>query len=254
MHTPVNSSSCAPPHTVQPLKHAVDVTVGRAASANASCECKHTMNNLHVAVSAMDSLTSTAHSEHSASSSAAPASQARNSVDHAVTPEAAATASSGLNSSADFVLTAPDTHGKPQVVEKVYLASPSQMLAADTSAALSESCGPAAGLDVYNLQPAVASHAQGHEADLAHQPEAVAAKAGMATEPKSATSGGESVNCPELPDLALGQVKRCEPLVNIAIAAGEGHRLAEMPVFAHSKQDVHTQDPGELKELSSVCI
>lgn len=47
--------------------------------------------------------------------------------------EAAAADTPSRHNSADFVLTAPNTQGKQEVVERIYLASPSQVLAADPS-------------------------------------------------------------------------------------------------------------------------
>lgn len=71
---------------------------------------------------------------------------------------AAHTPTEGACSSADSVLTAPDTQGKQQVMERIHLTSPSKMLAASTIAKPPASCSPAAGLHL----PGQVSTSSGH--------------------------------------------------------------------------------------------
>ena len=79
---------------------------------------------------------------------------------------AADTPTKGACSSADFVLTAPDTQGNQQVMERIHLTSPSNMLAAGTITKPPASCSTAAGLHV----PGQVSTSCGHNpmADTLH--------------------------------------------------------------------------------------
>ena len=72
------------------------------------------------------------------------------------------------NYSADFVLTAPNTQGKQEVVERIYLASPSQVLAADPT-----SVPPASSWDVPGLHTAGQDigHANGWQDRVADVPQ-----------------------------------------------------------------------------------
>lgn len=73
-------------------------------------------------------------------------SQNRPSLHASIEVAAADTPSQGPRNSADFVLTAPNTQGKQEVVERIYLASPSQVLAADPSSTPLASSGGTTGL------------------------------------------------------------------------------------------------------------
>ena len=87
---------------------------------------------------------------------------------------AAATPNQGPRSSADFVLTAPDTRGNQQIVERIHLTSPSQMLASDTISMAPVFNSPAAGLHVpgqeSGLRNPVADASQLPAAPALHRP------------------------------------------------------------------------------------
>ena len=160
-------------------------------------------------------------------------------------PEAPAldTPSHGPHSSADFLLTAPDTQGNQQVMERIYLASPSQMLAAPTSPKSSASRLPAAGSEMQQSQTAGADYIHFHNTDSAQSPDAPAVSAIPGTVQQSSTPARNPVQALALAGLAAMQREHVDPN-NHPVDKLADERPASMPEVALREQHIHMEDAG----------
>lgn len=199
--------------------------------------------------------TSVAHAQLCASSSADPAFQSVHKLSPswksaATSSEASAleTPSHGPHSSADLLLTAPDTQGKQQVVEKIYLASPSQMLAAPTSPVSIASRLPAAGSEMQQLQVAEAGFTRAHNMNGAQVQETPAESQAIEALQQSFTPSVNSVGASAPANLAVMHWKHVNPHHNTAnMLADQGRGLENTLQMAFREQQGHTEDAGRLQ-------
>ena len=217
--------------------------------------CKHWNPTQHLppAGSLAGAGGSRAHAEVSACTSLAalPEQASCNNPASSANTEAAAadTPTQGPLSSADFVLTAPDTQGNQQVLERIHLTSPTKMLAADTITQPPASGSPAAGLHVpgqvsiSSVRTSMADASQLTPAPAVHgSPDALHDSCTSADTSKSAPTSG-----------LLG-VKYADAHTGFAGWPGE-QTLAGNPVSpGHQRQQDSMSNAGTTLQTSVRCL